>query len=366
MDAFEQLHDPDQPTATTDTLKAVQDRARGIRRRAVRRTWLGASVAAVLLMVVGIGVASRFQRGTSDNSSCAGGVRIGGNSYVSESFNSGVFEPGDLGDVVGVVKRTEVCPERDGDASGVPVGAELRVVRGVDPGVLLAAEVDGRVEVFRSGFPPESVPVDELLMLDDVVEIGINSEFDGETRWATVLDPGQIANVVGGIRSAAAVPADWSRGDGVTLEFVRSDGLRTRTPYLVDDGLLYDRRKGLQLSRAAMTVLTRALAEAPPAPVTDGLTLTGSASTGAVHPHAQCRRDRPDLAATPGETIQVAGPRRTSITFIFISGPAIESYSVHSDQLADGIRLPDEPGRVIVELFTDSESFCSVADVIET
>lgn len=366
MDAFEQLHDPDQPTATTDTLTAVQDRAGRIRRRAVRRTWLGASVAVVLLVVVGVGVASRFQGGTSDNSSCAGGVRFDGNSYVSEGFNSAALEPGDLGDVVGVVTRTDVCPERDGDASELPLGAELRVPRGVDPGVLLAADVGGRVQVFRSGFPPDSVPVDKMFILDDVVEIGINSEYDGETRWATVLDPSQIATVVGGLRSASPVPADWSRSDSVTLEFVRSDGLKTRTRYLVDDGLVYDRGEGLQLSRAAMTVITMALADAPPAPMTDGLTITGSASTGTVHPSAQCRRDRPDLRASPGETMQVAGPRRTSITFIFISGPTIESYSIQRDQLADGIRLPDEPGRVMVELFTDSESFCAVVDVIET
>ena len=365
MEAYGQFHDPDPPVATADTPAAVQVRARWLRRRSRRRTWFGASAGVVLLAVVGAGVASRSAGGSSSNSSCAGGVRFGGSSYVLESFNSAVFEPGELGDVVGIVKRTEECPQRDGDASELPEGTELRVARGVEPEVLLAAEVDGHVVVFRSGLPPRSVAVEDMFLLDDVVEMGINSEVDGETRWATVLAPDQIATVVSGITNAATVRPDWSRSDSVTLEFVRSDGLRTRTGYLVDDGLLYDRSEGLQLSQAAMTVITGAFGEAPSAPVTDGLTVTGSASTGAVHPHAQCRRDRPDLAATSGETIQVAGPRRESITFIFISGPAIESFSIHSDQLAGGIPLPDEPGRVMIELFTESESFCAVVDVIE-
>jgi len=61
----------------------------------------------------------------------------------------------------------------------------------------------------------------------------------------------------------------------------------------------------------------------------------------------------------------VAGSRSTSITFVFVSGPAIEPFSIHSDQLAGGIRLPDEAGRVTLEMLTDFESFCAVVDIIE-
>ena len=365
MDRFEQFHDPEPPPVATDTLAAVQGRARGLQRRSRRRTWVAATAGVVLLAVAGAGVASRLPGGSSGSGDCARGVRFDGRSYFTESFNAAAFEPGELGDVVAVVKRTEVCPQRDGDASDLPVGAELRVARGVDPDVLVAAEVAGKVVVFRSAFPPKTVTVEDMFLLDDVVEVGINSEYDGETRWATLLDPASIAMVVTGITNAATVRADWSQSNGVFLEFIRSDGLRTRTRYLVDEGLLYDRGEGLQLPEAARRVISSALQEAPPAPVIDGLTVNGSAETGVVHPQAQCRQDRPDLTATPGETIQVAGPRRTSITFVFVSGPAIKPFSIDGDQLAAGIRLPDEAGRVTLEMFTEFESFCAVVAIIE-
>lgn len=65
---------------------------------------------------------------------------LDGLNYLFEEFNAGVLDGGDLGDVVGVVQRTDVCPDRDGDASDLPVGTELRAADGVAPEVLIAAE----------------------------------------------------------------------------------------------------------------------------------------------------------------------------------------------------------------------------------
>lgn len=107
---------------------------------------------------------------------------LDGLNYLFEEFNAGVLNGGDLGDVVGVVQRTDVCPDRDGDASDLPVGTELRAADGVAPEVLIAAEVDGQVVVFRSMLPPQDVSVEARLLLDDVVEVGINSDYDGMTR----------------------------------------------------------------------------------------------------------------------------------------------------------------------------------------
>lgn len=54
-----------------------------------------------------------------------------------------------------------------------------------------------------------------------------------------------------------------------------------------------------------------------------------------------------------------------SITFVFVSGPEIEAYAIHGEDLATGIELPDNAGPVIVELTSDFGSFCSVVQVVE-
>lgn len=302
-----------------------------------------------------------------------------GRLYDAERFNDGVFEPGDLGEVVGVVDETVACPSRDGEAGEVPVGTEFRSVLGIDPGVGIAAEIDGGVHFFRSFNPPHDLGIDQLLNLDDVVEIGLNSDYDGSTRWATIDDPDQISAIVAAVRGAPVVESSFDDASQHSLqrvffELVRSDGLRTRTTYTLDNRLLSDRRvqqsgwTARQLTGSAATIIDAALDAAPPSTPRDGLELVGVSGTADVLDRAECRLDRPQLVAAPGERLVIGGPRSNGISFAIISGPNIEAYSVEHDAIGDGIPLPAATGPVLIELASNNlgTSFCSVIDLVDT
>jgi hypothetical protein len=314
---------------------------------------------------------------TGDGGDCSGGVFLDGRIYDVETFNDGVLEPSDLGAVLGVVERNVSCPSRDGEAGEVAVGTELRAISGIDPGVGFAAEVDGRVRVFRSSRPPEGLELDEVLPLDDVVEIGLNSAYDGSTRWATIDDPDQIAAIVEGVRSGPIVASPIEElirpGLRAVFEIVRSDGLRTRTTYVIDRRLLSDRIGGegewtaRELSESAAGIIDAALDAAPSARPRDGLVLVGASGTADVLDVAACRLDRPQLVASAGERLSIEGSRSGGITFAIVSGPGIESYAVDDEAIDDGIALPDTVGLLLIELvsFNLGTSFCSVVEVLE-
>jgi hypothetical protein len=316
---------------------------------------------------------------SGEGGDCSGGVFLLGRSYDAERFNDGVFEPGELGQVVGAVDRAVVCPSRDGEAGEVPVGTEFRSVPGVDPGVGIAAEINGGVRFFRSFNPPQDLDIDQLLSLADAVEIGLNSDYDGSTRWATIDDPEQVTAIVAAARSAPEVKSSFDDANQHSLqrvffEIVRSDGLRTRTTYTLDSRLLSDRRfqqsgwTARQLTGSAAAIIDAALDAAPPARPRDGLELVGASGTAQVLDRTACRLDRPQLLAAPGERLVIGGPRSNGISFAIISGPNVEVYSVEHDAIGDGIPLPTATGPVLVELSSMllGTSFCSVIDLAVT
>jgi hypothetical protein len=327
---------------------------------------LGALVVAVLA-----GCASD----SGEGGDCSGGVFLDGRVYDVETFNDGVLEPSDLGSVLGVVERNVSCPSRDGEAGEVAVGTELRSIAGVDPGVGFAAEVDGRVRVFRSYRPPTGLGIEEVLPLDDVVEIGLNSPHDGSTRWATITDPDQIAVIVDDVRTGPSV--EVSIGDLIrpglrtVFEIVRSDGLRTRTTYAINRRLLaggvgdegeWARR---EVSDSAAAIIDAALAAAPPARPRDGLVLVGPSGTADVLDISACRFDRPQLTASTQERLMIEGSRSGGISFALVSGPDIDGYIVDDDALDEGIPLPDSTGLLLIELVSMNlgTSFCTVIHV---
>lgn len=302
-----------------------------------------------------------------------------GRLYDAERFNDGVFGPGDLGEVVGVVDETVACPGRDGEAGEVPVGTEFRSVPGIDPGVGIAAEIDGGVRFFRSFNPAQDLDIDQLLSLDDAVEIGLNSDYDGSTRWATIDDPDQITAILAAVRSAPVVESSFDDVNQHSLqrvffETVRSDGLRTRTTYTLDSRLLSDRRvqqsgwTARQLTGSAAAIIDAALDAAPLSTPRDGLELVGASGTADVLDRTACRLDRPQLLAAPAERLVIGGPRSNGISFAIISGPNIEAYSVEQDAIGDGIPLPTATGPVLIELTSMNlgTSFCSVIDLAGT
>lgn len=175
------------------------------------------ALAAFALVSMGVaGCAST----SGEGGDCAGGVFMLGRLYDAERFNDEVFEPGDLGHVLGVVDRTVACPSRDGEAGEIPIGTEFRSVPGIDPGVGFAAEVDGGVRFFRSFNSPTDLDIDRLLSLDDAVEIGLNSGYDGSTRWATIDDPDQVSAIVSDVRSAPVVKSSFDDAGRQALQTV--------------------------------------------------------------------------------------------------------------------------------------------------
>jgi hypothetical protein len=333
--------------------------------------------------LVAFALASVVVGGCSSNSGeggdCMGGVFMLGRLYDAERFNDGVFDPADLGQVVGVVDRTVACPSRDGEAGDFPVGTEFRSVPGIDSGVGIAAEVDGVVRFLRSFNPPQELDIDRLLLLDDAVEIGLSSDYDGSTRWATIDDPDRITAILAAVRNAPVVESSFDDAgrrslQTVYFEVVRSDGLRSRTTYTLDSRLLSDRRlqqsgwTARELTGEAAAIIDAALDAAPPATPRDGLELVGTSGTADVLDRTACRWDRPQLLAATGERLVIGGPRSAGISFAIISGPNIEAYSVEHDAISEGIPLPAATGPVLIELVSMNlgASFCSVIDLAGT
>ena len=326
----------------------------------------------VAAAVTAIGLAVADSKDGDDSASCGGGVWANGRSYLREEFNDSVFDVDDLGVVIGTVNRTGVCPSKNGDASVLPVGAELRAVPNVDPGVAFAVSVGSEVHFFRTSHPSGDLSAADVLVVGDVVEIGLNSDFDGSTRWAAITEPAKIEVVLDAVNSARQQldGDDASTGIGLRtfLEFVRADGLATRAAYDVASHNLTVGDGEIWLHQGAADVVDAALAEAPAAVPTVELQLTGLNGSTLVRNRAECRIDRPDLALAPNERVKVDGAEEatSSIMFAVVSGPSLEPRSIGSSELAGGFQMPATAGPVIVELVdADGNGYCAVVNVIE-
>lgn len=358
---FDELLDTSPPRITPVEVAAVERRAAAIERR--RRAFVRGGVGVVTVVAV-FAVAGSLLGGThssDDDGSCSSGVEWDGRFYSDDAaINSGVLDPADLGDVLGTVRRTGVCATRDLDASSLPVGTEIRVVNGVDPKIGIGALVDGSVEFFRTSDGLFDFTAAQALLLDDIVEIGINSNYDGSTRWNSINDDADVNVVIDGVREAHRVPALPFYDAGfhrIFLEFVRSDGLRIRAAYAFEDGALLFRDDSRQIAEGARDLIDLALAEAPAAPVVDELSITDGARSGAVHPMGYCRSDRPDLIAVKGSVLSVDGGKRGSVIAFFVSGEGIDSYGV--DDGSRQVRMPEVAATVTVEISTSVEQYCT-------
>ncbi|MFP5487350.1 MAG: hypothetical protein ACLGHQ_03485, partial [Acidimicrobiia bacterium] len=238
--------------------------------------------------------------------SCVGGLLVDGVWY-SPDWYSPVPEERELGKVIGTVDGQwdcSVAEEELGDgvfASGIPDGSEVRQIgtRRVDE-ALATVSRDG-VSVFRS---PDSLSLTSALD-DEIVAIGVNSDYDGTTRFATIDDPAVIARLVDAARAVDQETSFDGLSEGMRyfIEFVHADGLSTSFPYGVERAQLSDRVVGVMWAEA----IDAALAQSGEAPTVEGLTVSVGGVDAPTHPLGSCRLDRTDLTATPGQIVTVGG-----------------------------------------------------------
>jgi hypothetical protein len=306
---------------------------------------------------------------------CAEGVVLDGRAYSYEPEQDGRVSRAALGPVLGRAEEAGGC---GADLAVLPVvndGADLYEVPGFDPSSMVAAVVDGDVLLFRSWSPDESASTAAVLDLAGAVAIDVSVA----GHAATIDRPGELARVVGAIAEGA--PADVPpSGDGptelvATLTLRRADGVTTETSAHLSSGVLVGVGRTVGLSPDAIGELREIVDAFPPARESDGLALTTSLGTAAVHPAGTCRIDRPDGDAAPGDTVQVTGDRASSISFLFASGGGFEPVGASGSGFDGSIRLSDDRSDtladgatvtpvVIVELASSSAQFCSALRIV--
>ncbi len=237
---------------------------------------------------------------------CVGGLVVDGVWYQPD-WNSPIPDEAELGEVVATVEGPWDCyisPEELGDgvfATGIPNGSEVRLIgTRTSDDALATVSTDG-VAVFRS---TDSMSLANALD-DGIVAIGINSEYDGTTRFATIDDPEVIARLVDEARAVEQESSLDGLNEGMRyfIEFVHPDGLSTSFPYGVERAQLSDRIVGEVWAEA----ITTAMAQSGGAPNVDGLIVTAGVVEAPTHPLGACRLDRTDVTAAPGEIVTVAG-----------------------------------------------------------
>lgn len=294
---------------------------------------------------------------------CIGGLVVDG-AWYQPDWNSPVPEESELGEAVGTVDGQWDCyvaAEELGDgvfATGIPDGSEVRRIgtRRVDE-ALATVSRDG-VAVFRS---PDSLSLASALD-DEIVAIGVNSEFDGTTRFATIDDPAVIARLV----DAAAAVDQESSFDGLNegvryfIEFVHADGLSTSFPYGVESTQLSDRVVGDVWAEAIDT----AMAQSGEAPTVEALTVSVGGVDAPTHPLGSCRLDRADLTATPGEIVTVGGEAVADDAiepWWWINPPGGTGDLVPAaSQTGRGLLVPNVDGAMIVEIYLRTDATADV------
>lgn len=295
--------------------------------------------------------------------SCVGGLVVDGVWY-SPDWYSPVPEVSELGEVVGTVDGQWDCSvagDELGDgvfASGIPDGSEVRQVgtRPVEE-ALATVSRDG-VAVFRS---PDSLSLASALD-DEIVAIGINSDYDGTTRFATIDDPLVIARLVDAARAVDQATSFDGLNEGMRyfIEFVHTDGLSTSFPYVVEEAQLSGRVVGDVWAEA----IDSAMAQSGEAPTVEGLTVSVGGVDAPTHPLGSCRLDRADLTATPGEIVTVGGEAVADDViepWWWINPPGGSGDLVPAaSQTGRGLLVPNVDEAMIVEIYLRTDATADV------
>ena len=159
--------------------------------------------------------------------------------YSYAPHNDGILDLAELGEVVATVCFTlnqmvfdADFAIQDGDATYLPIGTELRAIRGSDPRLRLAAVVEAGHEFYEPGVQVYEVDqVDdarvgrEVIDLAEIVEIRINSDFDGVTQLGSIDDVDLIEQLVAAVNAAPIGRSNGRETGGATvLHRVRSRG----------------------------------------------------------------------------------------------------------------------------------------------
>lgn len=300
---------------------------------------------------------------TGATADCVGGLVVDGVWYQPD-WNSPTPEESEIGEVVGTVDGPwdcSVAAEELGDgvfATGIPDGSEVRRIgtRAVDE-ALVTVSRDG-VAIFRS---PDSLSLASALD-DEIVAIGINSEYDGTTRFATIDDPAVIARLVDAARAVdhEASFDGLNEGSRYIIEFVHADRLSTSFPYGLERAQLSDRIVGEVWTDAIET----AMAQSDGAPTVEGLTVSAAGVDAPTHPAGSCRLDRVDVSAAPGEIVTVGGEAVADEViepWWWINPPGGGGDMVPAaSQTGQGLLVPNVDGAMIVEIYLRTDSTADV------
>lgn len=286
---------------------------------------------------------------------CEGGLVVDGVPYRVDWRGAGAIP--DLGERIGTVENSFDCgspvPAGDGIwASLLPTGAAVYAIATRPVSEALVVVAGDETFLVRT---PESLSVEGVVATGEpaaeVVAIGINSEFDGTTRFATIDEPVVVAALLAVLRSADATGdlTPLSDGERYFIEFVHADGLSTIIPYAVGRAQLWDRPVG----DAWATAIADALLDAEGPTAVDGFLVRSPSASTLLHPRGSCRTDLADLVATPGEVLTVAFDEGDEVRW-WLNPPVPGDGMLRPipSQVGPTLLVPDFDGSLIAELTT--------------
>lgn len=287
--------------------------------------------------------------------SCIGAVRIDGLLFLHDDYNDARLALDQLGDRIGSVDNDYECYSGfpDGSEAGIwgspdIKGDEVWSVPGQPQESMVAVSTDRGVRIYRSSAKSRLASALE----NEVIAIGVNSEFDGKTRFATIDDTDIVTELLNLASEGEPTTSTGSDGLRYFIEFEHAGGMVTVVPYFVATNQLGDRIVG----SGWFVAINEALDGSADAATIGGVLLTGTAGRGEFHPTGACRTDRVDLEVAPGELL-VASYDSSLRPIWWLNPPEpLDPQVVAFSQTGATLISPNFAGAMIVEVVLVDES----------